>query len=33
MTKFEPLKPSRSGDIQPFSLEISKEALKQPKEL
>ena len=24
------MKPSRSGDISPFSIEISKEAVKQP---
>ena len=30
MSKFEPLKPSRSGDISLLVFKISKEAVKQP---
>ena len=30
MTKFEPLKPSRSGDISILVFKLSKEAVKQP---
>ena len=30
MTKFEPLKPSGSGDISLLVFKISKEAVKQP---
>ena len=30
MSKFEPLKPSRSGDISILVFKISKEAVKQP---
>ena len=30
LTKFEPLKPSRSGDISLLVFKISKEAVKQP---
>ena len=30
LTKFEPLKPSRSGDISLLVLKIYKEAVKQP---
>ena len=30
LTRFEPLKPSRSGDISLLVFKISKEAMKQP---
>ena len=30
LSKYEPLKPSRSGDISLLIFKISKEALKQP---